>query len=127
MQTISITELIAARIAAKRNEDAAVQARREIDKQLAEMLADANKPEGSISQKAGGYKITVTYKLDRKVDTEALTKDWSKLPIDIQNIFKWKADVSVSEMRKLEGAASTKAAAYITTKQGSPAITIEAV
>ena len=127
MQAVTISELIAARIAAKRQEDAAVKARREIDAQLAELLADANKPEGTISHKVDGFKLSVTFKLDRKTDTEALTKDWAKLPIDVQAIFKWSASVSVSELRKLEDKAVLKASQYITTKPASPSITIEAV
>lgn len=127
MQTITINELVAARIAAKRAEDAAVKARREVDAQLAELLRDASKLEGSISQKLDGYKVTVTYKLDRKVDTESLTKAWDKLPLDVQAAFKWKADLSVSEFRKLDEKAQLNISQYITTKEASPSITIEAV
>lgn len=127
MQAVSISELIAARISAKRQEDAAVQARREIDAQLAELLRDANKTEGSVSQKVEGYKVTCNYKLTRSVDSEKLTADWAKLPIDIQAAFKWAASVSVSELRKLDDKATLKASQYITTKEASPSITIEAI
>lgn len=127
MQTISISELIAARIAAKRAEDAAVAERRRIDGVIADLLKDANKPEGSISQKADGYKLTVTYKIDRKVDTDKLQAAWSKLSATAAQAFKWKADVSVSELRKLEGADAAAASVFITSKPASPSITIEAV
>jgi hypothetical protein len=123
----SITELVASRIAAKRVEDEAVKTRREIDRQLAALLANPEKPEGSVSHKADGFKLTVTYKIDRKVDTESLTKDWAKLGADVQATFKWKADVSVSELRKLEGPSALLAGRYITAKEASPSITIEAV
>lgn len=127
MQAMTITQLIAARIAAKRAEDAAIKERREIDASIAELLKDANKPEGSISHKADGYKVTVTYKMDRKVDTDKLTANWGKLPIDVQAAFKWKADLSVSEFRKLEGKASLSASQYFTTKEATPSLTIEAI
>lgn len=127
METISLDTLIAARIAAKRAEEAAVTERRRIDASIAELLKDATKPEGSISKKIEGYKVTVTYKIDRKVDTEKLTNEWSKLPVDVQAAFKWKADLSVSEFRKLEGKASLSASQYFTSKEASPSITIEAV
>jgi hypothetical protein len=128
MQAITISELVAARIAAKRVEDAAIKERRDIDGQIAELLKDANKPEGSVSQKLPeGYKVTVTYKLDRKVDTEKLTANWGKLPLDVQAAFKWTAGLSVSEFRKLEGKASVSASQYFTTKEASPSITIEAI
>jgi hypothetical protein len=127
MQTITIAELIAARIAAKRAEDAAVAERRRIDGAIAEMLKDANKPEGSVSQKADGYKVTVTYKIDRKVDTDKLQAAWAKLSAAAAQAFKWKADVSVSELRKLEGADAAAASVFITSKPASPSITIEAI
>lgn len=127
MQTITISELIAARIAAKRAEDAAVAERRRIDASIAELLKDANKPEGSVSQKSDGYKVTVTYKIDRKVDSDKLQAAWAKLSAAATQAFKWKADVSVSELRKLEGADAAAASVFITSKPASPQITIEAI
>lgn len=127
MNAVSLASLIEARIAAKRAEDAAVAARREVDAKLAELLADANKPEGSISQKVDGFKVTVTYKLDRKVDSDELQKSWSKLPLDVQNVFKWSPSLSLSEFRKLEDKAANSAARFFTTKEASPSIKIEAV
>ncbi len=127
MQSVSISELIAARIAAKRAEDAAVNARRDIDKQLAELMRDANKPEGTVSTKVDGFKLSVVYKIDRKADSDALSKSWDKLPIDVQNAFKWKADVSVSALKALDDKAQLSAARFITSKEGSPSITIEAI
>jgi hypothetical protein len=127
MQAVTLSELIAARIAAKRIEDEAIAERRAIDKALADMLKDPAKPEGSISQRTEGCKVTVTYKIDRKVDVAALTKGWDKLSTGAQAAFKWKPEVSVSELRKLEPADAAAAAVFITAKDGSPQITIEAV
>ena len=127
MQSVSLAELIAARIAAKREEDAAVTARRDIDKQLAELLRDANKPEGTISQKVDGYKVSVVYKIDRKADSDALSKAWDKLPIDVQNAFKWTAGVFVFALKALDDKAQLSASRFITSKEGSPSITIEAI
>lgn len=127
MQTITITELVAARIAAKRAEDAAIKARREVDAQIAELLRDANKPEGTISEKLEGFKVSVTYKIDRKVDSDKLQAAWSKLSAAATQAFKWKADVSVTELRKLEGADAAAAAVFITAKPATPSITIEAI
>ncbi len=127
MQAMTLTQLIAARIAAKRIEDQAVEDRRALDKQIAELLKDPNKPEGAISQKADGYKVTVTYKVDRKVDSEKLQAAWSKLSAAASAAFKWKADVSVTELRKLEGPDAAAAAVFITSQPASPSIKIEAV
>lgn len=126
MKPMTLAELIAARVAAKRDEDAAVAARRDIDKQLAALLKDPAKPEGSISEKAGDYKITITYKIDRKVDSDALSKAWGTLPKEVQDAFKWKADVSVSALRNLEPVDAGKAAVFVTAKEASPSIEIKA-
>ena len=127
MQAVTLSELIAARIAAKRIEDEAIAERRAVDKAIADMLKDPAKPEVSVSQKTEGCKVTVTYKIDRKVDAAALTKGWDKLSAGAQAAFKWKPEVSVSELRKLEAADAAAAAVFITSKEASPSITIEAV
>lgn len=127
MQAITISELIAARIAAKRLEDSAVQARREIDEQISNLLRPADKLEGTVSQKTGEYKISVTYKITRKVATEDLQKAWDKLSAEQQGAFKWDADVSVSALRKLDDKSQLAVSKFITSKPASPSISIEAV
>ena len=127
MQAITISELIAARIVAKRAEDAAVQSRRDIDEQITNLLRPADKLEGTVSEKAGDYKVSVTYKIDRKVSTDGLQKAWDKLSAEQQGAFKWKADVSVSALRKLDDKAQAAVSKFITSKPASPSISIEAV
>ena len=127
MQTISLSELIAARIAAKRIEDEAVVERRRIDKAIADMLKDPAKPEGSVSQRTEGCKVTVTYAVTRKVDSDRLQQEWDKLTPAVAGAFRWKADVSVSELRKLEGSEAAAAASFITASPAAPSIKIEAV
>lgn len=129
MKALTISELVAARISAKQAEDAAIAERRNIDAQLAELLKDPNKTEGAVSQKLAdlGVKLTVTYKINRSVDNKKLQAEWDKLTAGAQAAFKWKADVSVTELRKLEGIDATVAAAYITAKPGAPSVEIEVI
>lgn len=127
MQTISISELIAARIAAKRIEDNAVQARRDIDEEITNFLRPADKLEGTVSEKTGEYKISVVYKISRSVATEDLQKVWDKLTVEQQGAFKWKADVSISALRKLDDKSIAIVSKLITSKPASPSITIEAI
>ena len=129
MKALTISELVAARISAKQAEDAAIAERRNIDAQLAELLKDPSKPEGAVSQKLAdlGVKLTVTYKISRNVDSKKLQAEWDKLSAGAQAAFKWKPEVSVSELRKLEGIDATVAAAYITAKPASPSIEIEVI
>jgi hypothetical protein len=127
MKPMTIQDLINLRIAAKREEEAAIAERRRIDASIADLLKDPTKPEGSISQRLDGFKVTVTYKVDRKVAADKLTAEWAKLSSAAQAAFRWKPDVSVSELRKLTGKDATAAAAYITSKEATPSITIEAI
>lgn len=127
MKPMTLTELIAARIAAKRAEDDAIAARREIDAELALLLSDKDIPEGTVSAKENGFKVSVVYKVDRKVDAAALSKGWDSLSADAQAAFDWKPSVKVSALRKLEAADAAAAAVFITAKPASPSITIEAV
>ena len=127
MQALTISQLVAARISAKQAEDQAVAERRRIDAQLADLLKNPEKPEGAISQKLDdlGLKLTITYKIGRTVDAKKLTAEWDKLTAGAQAAFKWKPEVSVSELRKLEGIDATVAAAYITAKPAAPSIDID--
>ena len=125
MQTLE--QLITARLAAKRDEDAAVAARRALDGQIAELLKDPAKVEGTVSQKIEGYKISVTFAVTRKADADKLQKEWDKLPASVAAAFRWKPEVSTTELRKLEGIDATVAASFITTTPASPSIKIEAV
>jgi hypothetical protein len=113
MQTLE--QLIAARLAAKREEDAAVAARRALDGQIFELLKDPAKVEGTVSQQIEGYKISVTYAVSRKADADKLQKEWDKLPASVAAAFRWKPEVSTTELRKLEGIDATVAASFITT------------
>lgn len=128
MKSLSIQELVAARIEAKRAEDAAIQARRELDEQLA-LLMNTGKTEGTESQKLPelGVKVSVTYGVTRKVDTDKLQADWAKLPAATQAAFKWKADVSVAALRQLDGGDATAAATYITSKPAAPSVKVELI
>jgi hypothetical protein len=125
MQTLE--QLITARLAAKREEDAAVAARRALDGQIAELLKDPAKVEGTVSQKIEGYKISVTFSVTRKADADKLQKEWDKLPASVAAAFRWKPEVSTTELRKLEGIDATVASSFITTTPASPSIKIEAV
>lgn len=129
MKALSISELVAARISAKQAEDAAITERRSIDAQLAELLKDPNKSEGAVSQKLDGLglKITVTYKINRSVDNKKLQADWDKLSATAQAAFRWKPEVSVSDLRKLDGVDATVASLYITAKPGAPSIEIDVI
>ena len=119
-----LATLLEERVRAKRLEDAAIVIRRGIDGQIADILRDAKKPEGSVTQKAGDLKATVAYGVTRSVDTEMLQAAWDELPGSVRAVFRFKAEVSVAPLKALEGALAAKASPFITSKPASPSVTV---
>ena len=126
MKPMNLQELVAARLAAKKAEDAAIAARRELDEQIS-LAMSTGKTEGTETQKldALGLKVSVTYGVTRKVDTDALSKAWAKLSDDEQAAFKWGATVSVATLRKLEGKSLTTVSKFIESKPAAPSVKVE--
>lgn len=115
------------RLAAKAKEDEAVAERRKIDKEIAALLLDPNKPEGTITEKPDGLKVSVTYGMKRKVDTSALQVAWNTLPKSVQDAVRWKAEVSVTGLRALAPAESLILSKFVTTEPESPQVKVEAL
>lgn len=72
--------------------------------------------------------FTITWKLNRTVDTEKLKEHFEKLPANAQNAFRWKAEVNLSHLRSLfnlDPAAYNKAAEFITSKPAKPSIELK--
>lgn len=128
MKPMTIPELVAARIEAKRAEDAAIAARRELDEQISLQLS-AGKAEGTESLKMPdmGVKVTVTYKVSRKVDSDKLSAAWANLSASEQAAFKWAPDVSVTGLRKLEGDSLIAVSKFITTNPAAPSVKVELI
>ena len=124
----TIQDLVTARIAAKRLEDEAAQKRRDIDEQISLQLSKG-KAEGTESMKLPdiGAKVTVTYKVTRKVDTEALQERWEYLSEEQRAAFKWSADISVTALRKFEGNDLVAVSKFFESKPASPTIKIEMI
>lgn len=120
---LTLAHVLPSWIQAKEDERKAIEHRRSLDKMIQDLLP--KKDEGSISQADGDYKVTVTYKLDRKLDTERLQADWSALPVSSYVAVKWKADLSTAAFRALADSDRSVLAKYITTKPASPTVSVE--
>ena len=114
---LTLAHVLPSWIQAKEDERKAIEHRRSLDKMIQDLLP--KKDEGSISQADGDYKVTVTYKLDRKLDTEKLQESWGYLPESAQRAIKWKADLSTSIFRTLADSDKSALSKYITTKPAS--------
>lgn len=122
--TIPLPVLVESLRAAKRMEDAAIEQRLAIEKQI--LLHYPDKTEGSITDKDNG--ITLTYGVTRKVDTEALKEAWSTLSENVQKAFAWEAKVvtkTLKAIQDLDKAAYTSIAKFITTTPRKTSITLK--
>lgn len=123
MNHATITELSAAWLAAKAAEDAAKARRYEIEEQIVAALPGAD--EGTATEKTDTVKVSVTRKLTRAVDTDALREAWASIQPTVQKAFTWKADLSVSVLRKLDSQELEQAQRYITTKPAKASVKVE--
>lgn len=123
--TAELAVLKTALIQAKAAETAAKNARLEIeDAILAHFPSD--KLEGSVTN--ADFGISVTYKLTRTVDTDALQAGWETLSANAQKAFKWKADIDLKQFRaiqELDQASYDQLVAFVTTKPAKPSVSIK--
>lgn len=126
MSEIPLATLAQMRLDAKAAEDRAVSYRRDIDNAIALALKDRD--EGTVSTTLDGFKVSVTYKLTRKVDTTALQNKWEFIPENVQKAFTWKADVVTKHLKALQELSAdlyAQAAQFVETKPASPSVTVE--
>jgi hypothetical protein len=125
----TIEDLAIEWLAAKAAETKAIERRRNIDAMLVDaMVIDGD--EGTMSEKYPTLKVSVTKKLTRTVDTDALTAAWDHLPEKAREAFKWKADLDIKKMRAIQDVAPNlyaELAQFVTTKLASPAVKVEEV
>ena len=122
---LTLTQLAAAWQAAKADEKAANARRLEIEQEIVEAFPLGI--EGTDTIEHGGYKIRVTHKLTRAVDTKALRDHWNSLSAFAQDIFTWKADVSKPLLVKLQEnhpELYITVAPFITSKPAKPAVEV---
>ena len=117
-----MNEVIAEWLDAKRMEKEATERRRMLDKKVAALLPE--KTEGTSSQTIDGYKVSVDYKVTRKVDTDAVAGIWNDMTDKERDLFRWKAELNMKAYREYQD--NGWLASVVTSKAGSPTVTIEA-
>lgn len=122
-----LAALLMQRFAAKNAEDLAVANRRKLDAQIVELMRDPSKDEGSVSAKLGEFKVTTTFGIDRKTDTEKLTICWEALPYEVRKAFRWKAEVVTKEFKMLSREQLEVIAPFVESKPTSPSVKVELV
>lgn len=129
MKTEVTLDLLAAQYAeAKQVEEEAIASRRAIGKLIEDALPGPD--EGSVNARLPAFKVSVTRKVTRKVDSDALGKAWEFISENVQNTFKWEASINTKHLRALQelSAADLELAnKYYTTKPASSTITVEKI
>lgn len=121
---ITIDDLAQDWKSAKRAEDAARGERLMIESAIAARLPTES-GEGTCSIKTDFFKIAVSYGFNRRVDDEALNKAWTALKDNQRAAFKWKPEVSITNLRKLDGQDYNEISLFITATPAKPSVKVE--
>lgn len=111
---------------AKHAEVQALEKRREIEEEILSMIQ--TRDEGTTSETMGSLKLSVTFKMDRKVDANGVQEVWNMLPPLVQEAFIWKPDLVLRHARAIESAnpeAYKILAQFITVKPARPSVKVE--
>lgn len=109
---------------AKANEARAIESRRAIEEMIIGRFQPPEGGEGTVKD----AELSITYKVTRTVDTEALQTSWTDLGPNAQKAFKWKADIDLKQYRAikdLDEPAFAQLNRFITTKPSKPALTLK--
>jgi hypothetical protein len=111
-------------ISAKEAERAAVEARREIEDQLAAKIGTTE--EGSVTFKDAGYAIKYTVKMNRTVDGDKLQEIAAANGLDayLSTLFRWKPELNLKAWKGTAENITKALAEAITTKPGRPGFDI---
>ena len=123
-----LMDLAAQYLDAKAKEDAAVAERRRISIMIEDAMPGAS--EGTTSAPLDGVKISVTRKVSRTVDADALSRSWGELSENVQRTFRWSADINTKHfraMQELGTAELSEVQAFITTKPAATSVKVELV
>ena len=121
---MTISELAAQLRKAKQAENDAKAERLRIEGLIEAQFAKPERNEGTHNDE----EFTITWKLNRTVNTDQLAADYEDLPTNAKNAFRWKAEVNLAFLRALadiDPAAYNKVAVFITSKPAKPSIELK--
>jgi hypothetical protein len=121
---MTISNLVEQLRQAKFAENEAKAERLRIEGLITEQFAKPESNEGTHNDED----FSITWKLNRSVDTDRLAADYDDLPDNAQRAFRWKAEVNLAYLRQLseiDPASYNKAAVFITSKPAKPSIELK--
>lgn len=125
----NIESLCASWLEAKKVEAEAAKERRALEDQLAKALNVNETQEGSSTISGERYKVKVTTRFNRKVDSDkvqdiAADNGLSHL---LPTLFRWKPEISISAWKNTDQALTRPLLDAIETKPGRPSFSIEEI
>lgn len=112
---------------AKEAESVAVERRRQLEDELARLLAVNPASEGQETTDLGDYKVKVTCRMTRKVDADLL-QDLALnagLSDHLPDLFRWKPELNMKEWKSASPEITSALSGAITTTAGRPSFSIE--
>ena len=111
---------------AKAAEAKAVAIRRAIEDELTELLALPKDLDGSKNQDVGQYKIKVTGRLDRKINSDKLQElaQEAGLSDHLGSLFRWKPEINMTAWKAAHESITAPLLDAITTTAGRPSYAI---
>lgn len=111
---------------AKAAEAKAVAIRRAIEDELTELLALPKDLDGSKNETAGQYKIKVTGRLDRKINSDKLQElaQEAGLSDHLGSLFRWKPEINMTAWKAAHESITAPLLDAITTTAGRPSYAI---
>jgi hypothetical protein len=112
--------------AAKEDERAAIERRREIEDAIGRLMKLPEALDGTERLDANGWEIKVTGRIDRKVDTDALQElaREAGLTDHLQALFRWKAEINAKAWDRAADDITRPLTGAITAKPGRPSFSI---
>ena len=111
---------------AKAAEAKAVAIRRAIEDELTELLALPKDLDGSKNENVGQYKIKVTGRLDRKINSDRLQElaQEAGLSDHLGSLFRWKPEINMTAWKAAHESITAPLLDAITTTAGRPSYAI---
>lgn len=114
-------------LAAKEAERQATEQRRELENQLLSALNLPEAGEGSKTIDDAEYKVRVTYRMNRRIDGDALQEIAAEngLTEHLGSLFRWKPEINAKAWKDASPEITAPLQDAITTKPGRPSFAIE--
>lgn len=120
------TDLSAAWLVAKEEERSAIERRKEIEDKLIMCLSIDDTQDGTSSYDIDGFKVKVTSRITRSVDSELLQEIAAEngLTDHLSTLFRWKPEINLRLWKASDPSITGPLLGAITSKPGRPSFSI---